>query len=83
MSEPKVQDAYETAEQVALKIHSADRVLKAIDMLIVDNVTPETTLGQLKDLLEIVAQLVDATATYVREAYDAAGEVSFALSGAH
>ncbi len=83
MSEPIVLDTYALSTNVEAKIHSAGLVLKAIDLLILDNVGPETPIEDLKGLLKIVGQLVNATATYVQEAYDEAGNVSAILSRAH
>lgn len=82
MSQPIVRDAYTMSEDVGTKIHNAALILKGVERLIEDGITnqsPEKT----KELLEILWQLVEVTATYIEEANDVAGQIAFALSGAH
>jgi len=83
LSAPVAPDTYEMLNRAEFAIHKAALVLKGIDRLILDGVGPDNSTADLKELLEIVGQLVDATATYVQEAYNEADNVSVALSGAH
>ena len=72
---------YAKSENLGATIHNASLVLKGIDLLIADGISDGST-EKLRELLEIVWQLTSVTSSYVQEAYDVAGEISSALSGA-
>jgi hypothetical protein len=78
-----VRDVYDLSNNVEAKINSAALVLKGIDRLICDGASPGISADDLMELLEIVQQLVETTATYVQEASDATAHITYRFSGAH
>ncbi len=81
MSEPEMRTAYSMSEETGEKLHNASLMLKGMERLLFAGME-DRRLEQMIEVLEIVHQLAEVTATYVKEAIDVAGEISFVLSGA-
>jgi hypothetical protein len=81
VNQPRVPDAYEQCEAIASKMHSASLMFIAIERLASGGMESGETTDS-KQLFEVINQLANVTSTIVKEAYDAAGNLSGTLSRA-
>jgi len=78
-----VTDAYDQSEEVGSKIHRASMLMIAMEHLILEGMESSQGNDSQVQLFEVLHELAEVTTTTIKEALDVAGNVTFALSGAH